>query len=245
MTAPGKLYGVGVGPGDSGLLTIRAAEILSIVDIVFTASASKNEDSLAAKIAAPHLKADVPCRKLPFPMTSDRSVLEKAWDENAKEVSEILRSGKAAAFLTLGDCLTYSTYAYLLSHLRKAMPEAEIESVPGITSYQLAASKLNRPLVQGRESLAILGGASEGEEMEILIQNADNLAILKSYRETPALLKRLGELGLLGRSALCVNLGLPGEAVYDDLLIERPPPPQSYFALTLVNKRLRDESRQE
>jgi precorrin-2/cobalt-factor-2 C20-methyltransferase len=226
-----------VGPGDPGLLTIRAAEILGLVDVVLTASASANEDSLAAKIAAPHLRTEVPCRKLPFPMTSDLEVLERAWDENAAIVAGILRSGKSAAFLTLGDCLTYSTYAYLLRHLKKAMPEARIESVPGIASYQLAAARLNRPLVLGRETLAVLGGAADNDQMEALLENADNLAILKSYRETPALLKRLGELGLLSRSALCVNLALPGEAIFDDLSLERPAPPGSYFTLTLVNKR--------
>ena len=235
--SPGILYGVGVGPGDPGLLTILAAEILGRVDMVLTASATTNEDSLAARIAAPHLRSDVPCRKLAFPMTTDRAVLEKAWDENAAIVAEILRSGLSAAFLTLGDCLTYSTYAYLLTHLRRVMPEAEIVSVPGITSYQLAAARLNRPLVQGRETLAVLGGAADGDETEALIKNADNLAILKSYRETPTMLTRLGELGLLDRSALCVNLGLPGEAVLDDLTVDRPHPPNSYFTLTLVNKR--------
>jgi precorrin-2/cobalt-factor-2 C20-methyltransferase len=234
----GVLYGLGVGPGDPGLITIKAAEILGKMDVVFTASASANEDSLAAKIAQRHLRADVPCRKLAFPMTNEKNVLEKAWDQNALAVAEVLRSGRSAAFLTLGDCLTYSTYAYLLRHLARVMPEAKIESVPGVTSYQLAAARLNRPLVQGRETLAVLGGA-DGPGLEALMESADNLAILKSYRETPEMINRLKVMGLLDRSAICANLALGGETIIDGLE-EDPSLPKSYFTLLLVNKRSRD-----
>jgi precorrin-2/cobalt-factor-2 C20-methyltransferase len=172
-------------------------------------------------------------------MTSDKAVLEAAWDQNALTVAEVLSEGRSAAFLTLGDCLTYSTYGYLLKHLRRVMPRARVESVPGVTSYQLAAARLNRPLVQGRETLAVLGGSTDGPELEALLAGADNLAILKSYRETPAMLERLKAMGLLGRSALCANLALGGEAVIDGLdgLARLP---ESYFTLLLVNKRGRD-----
>ena len=234
----GTLYGLGVGPGDPDLLTIKAAQVLGLVDVVFTASASKNEDSLAAKIAAPHLRPEVPCLKLGFPMTSDREVLERAWEDNARQVAAQLSAGRSAAFLTLGDCLTYSTYAYLLDSLKIAMPEAKVVSVPGVARYQLAAARLNRPLVLGRETLAVLGGAG-GDDAEALIESADNLAILKSYRDTPAMLAHLGRLGLLGRTALCANLALPGEVVIDPMEGSAARIPGSYFSLMLVNKRPR------
>jgi precorrin-2/cobalt-factor-2 C20-methyltransferase len=235
----GVLYGVGVGPGDPGLITIKAVRILSEVDEIFTASSSSNEDSLAARIASPHLRPGATIRKLGFPMTADQAVLSAAWEDNARQVAATLRAGRSAAFLTLGDCLTYSTYAYLLQHLRRVMPEARVESVPGVASYQLAAARLNRPLVLGRESLAILGGSTGGPDEEAVLAAADNLAILKSYRDTPAMLAKLKALGLADRTALCANLALPGETVVDGVG-DLKEPPKSYFTLMLVNKRPRD-----
>jgi precorrin-2/cobalt-factor-2 C20-methyltransferase len=233
----GTLYGIGVGPGDPGLITIKAVEILGIVDEVFTASASEGEDSLAGKIAQPHLRSTAELKKLVFPMTKDNDVLEKAWKNNAAEVAKCLKAGRSAAFLTLGDCLTYSTYAYLLRHLFDIMPDAKVESVPGITSYQLAAAKLNRPLVLGRETLTVLGGATDGN-FESLCQTSDNLVILKPYRGTNDTLAILKRLGLADCTALCANLSLEGETIIDGLNKDFTQP-KSYFSLMLVNKRER------
>jgi precorrin-2/cobalt-factor-2 C20-methyltransferase len=235
----GTLYGLGVGPGDPGLLTIAASKLLGEVDDIFTASSSANEDSLAAKIAAPYIKTGAVTTKLGFPMTSDRAVLESAWDRNANVVATSLKGGRSAAFLTLGDCLTYSTYSYLLKHLFKIMPEAKVVSIPGITSYQLAAARLNRPLVMGRETLTILGGASDEQEADSLARLSDNLVILKSYRETSAMIEKLKDMKVAGQAALCANLSLAGETVIDGLE-ENFTVPNSYFSLILVNKRPRD-----
>ncbi|MDR1111535.1 MAG: precorrin-2 C(20)-methyltransferase [Deltaproteobacteria bacterium] len=235
----GTLYGLGVGPGDPRLITLRAVEVLGQVDEVFTASTSETEESLAGKIAAPHIRPQAGVRKLVFPMTSDGRRLEEAWLKNAVTVAETLDRGLSCAFLTLGDCLTYSTYAYLLSHLLDLRPGARVESVPGITSYQLAAARLNRPLVLGRENLAILGGATDSG-FEELCRNSDNLVIMKPYRGTSGVIDRLRALGLASKTAFCANLALEGEMIVDGLEEGFKEPP-GYFSLLLVNKR--DEPR--
>ncbi|MDR1296138.1 MAG: precorrin-2 C(20)-methyltransferase [Deltaproteobacteria bacterium] len=235
----GTLYGIGVGPGDPSLITVRAVEILRGVDEVYTASTSTNEHSLAGNIASPYLRAGVGLKKLVFPMTKDPAKLEEAWRDNARQVAATLDKGLSAAFLTLGDCLTYSTYAYLLSHLLAIKPDAKVESVPGITSYQLAAARLNRPLVQGSESLAVTGGSVD-RGFEELCRSADNLVILKPYRGTSDVVDRLKAMGLAGRTAICSNLALEGESIVDGLDRDYAEP-EGYFSLLLINKRLGDK----
>ncbi|MDR2301294.1 MAG: precorrin-2 C(20)-methyltransferase [Deltaproteobacteria bacterium] len=232
---PAILYGIGVGPGDPQLITLRAVGILGEVDQVFTASTSETEESLAATIAAPHLRSGVSVKKLVFPMTVDGRRLEKAWLRNAEEVAEVLKGGRSCAFLTLGDCLTYSTYAYLLKNLFEIMPGAKVVSVPGITSYQLAAAKLNRPLVLGRENLTIFGGSID-DGFEDLCRASDNLVIMKPYRGLNEVLGKLKTLGLLEKTALCANLALEGEVIIDGLA-QSHEEPAGYFSLLLVNKR--------
>jgi precorrin-2/cobalt-factor-2 C20-methyltransferase len=234
---PGVFYGLGVGPGDPDLLTVKAVKILGQVDKVFTAARSDGERSLAGRIAAPHLRPGVVAENLAFPMTEDFEILEKAWRRNARTVADVLEAGLSAAFLTLGDCLTYSTYAYILPSLYEIMPQAKVVSVPGLTSFQLAAAKLNRPLVSGRESLTILG-AAESENMETLLAASDNLVLMKTYRDTQTAVKKIKQLGLADRAALCANLALEGETIVDGL-DEESAIPKSYFSLILVNKKRR------
>jgi precorrin-2/cobalt-factor-2 C20-methyltransferase len=231
----GTLFGIGVGPGDPGLITLKAIEILGEVDDVFTASASEGEDSLAGTIAKPHLRPGVELKKLVFPMTKDAAVLENAWKINAETVIKRLKAGRSVAFLTLGDCLIYSTYSYLLRHLFALMPEAKVRSIPGIASYQSAAAKLNRPLTMGRETLTVLGGATDGH-FETLCRSSDNLVILKSYRDIDDTVETLKKLGLAEKTALCSNISLEGETIVCGLE-KQFDNPNSYFSLLLVNKR--------
>ncbi|MDR3203843.1 MAG: precorrin-2 C(20)-methyltransferase [Deltaproteobacteria bacterium] len=232
----GVLYGLGVGPGDPDLITLKALKILKQVDQIFTAASTKAEASLAGRIVSAHLPSQAELRILAFPMSNDSSELDRAWQANAEEVAQVLRSGQSAAFLTIGDCLTYSTFSYLLTRLFIIMPEAKVESVPGIASYQLAASKLNRPLVLGRETLSVVGGAND-DNLEKLLEASDNLVILKAYQSTSSIIDRLKALGLAKAASLCVNLALPGEKIVERLDDDFEEP-MSYFSLILVNKRL-------
>jgi precorrin-2/cobalt-factor-2 C20-methyltransferase len=232
----GTFYGIGVGPGDPSLITVKAVDILRVVDEVYTATTSTNEESLAGKIASPYLRPGVKLQNLIFPMTNDVDKLEESWQANAQTVAATLDKGHSVAFLTLGDCLTYSTYAYLLRFLLEIKPTAKVESIPGITSYQLAAARLNRPLVLGKESLSIMGGSIDHGFNE-LCQASDNLVILKPYRGTSDILDRLKAMGLADKTAICSNLALKGETIIDGLdkdYVE----PDGYFSLLLINKRL-------
>ncbi|MDR1608087.1 MAG: precorrin-2 C(20)-methyltransferase [Deltaproteobacteria bacterium] len=236
MPKVGAFYGVGVGPGDPDLITVKAVKILNQVDLVFTASSSANEYSLARQIGLKYLKAGVPLQNLPFPMTEDDQALKAAWRQNATDIAEILRSGRSAAFLTLGDCLTYSTYAYLLPVLTEIIPAAPIISVPGITSYQQAAARLNRPLVMTKESLAIISGGGDEAKFGTLLDQSDNVVIMKMYRGRDQIVETLRKKGLAAKTALCSQLDLPGEKIVDGLDQDLTDP-TTYFSLMLVTKR--------
>ncbi|MDR1084312.1 MAG: precorrin-2 C(20)-methyltransferase [Deltaproteobacteria bacterium] len=236
MSKIGTFYGLGVGPGDPDLITVKAVKILNQVDLVFTASSSTNEYSLARQIGVRYLKSGVELQNLPFPMTEDESLLKAAWRKNAEVIKNVLLTGRSAAFLTLGDCLTYSTYAYLLPVLSEIVPQAPVISIPGITSYQQAAARLNRPLVMTKESLSIVSGGGDPAKFETLLDHSDNVVIMKMYRGRDEIIDLLKKKNLAAKTALCSQLDLAGETVIDGLNRELTDKP-AYFSLMLVTKR--------
>jgi len=205
----GTLYGIGVGPGDPDLITMKAVKILSRVDIVFAAASTKNSYSLAVDIAKPHIPENASVRMLQFPMTRDKKVVHQAWKDNARIILDAIETGKNAAFLTLGDSLTYSTYGYILKYIQMAEPGINIQSVPGITSYQAAAARLNMPLVEGEESLMVVSGATGGDRLRKLSERPENVVFLKAYRNIEDIKEAIDETG---QYLSCVGIKKCGQA---------------------------------
>ena len=231
----GKFFGIGVGPGDPELISLRAVHILGGVHTIFAAASSKNIYSLAMRIARPHLPKETPVLKLSFPMTSDRETLRLSWRKNAAIIVEELEKGKDAAFITLGDPLTYSTYGYVIREIKKIAPHIEIETIPGITSYQAAAARTNLPLAEGEESLLIVSGSHGVEKLRRLAKDVDNIVLLKTYRNFPDIYSALDEAGLVENATGVSHCGHPEEKVIPDIsemLKEKP----HYFTLLLIKK---------
>ena len=231
----GKLYGIGVGPGDPDLLTLKAVKVLQKVSVVFTAASSKNDYSLALEIARAHIPADARVRSLAFPMTRDMAAKKAAWAANADIVADYLHQGRDAAFLTLGDSLTFSTFGYPLRQIRDRYPDLQVETVPGITSYQASAAALNMPLVEGEESLLVLSGAEGGSRLREQTFSPDNVVFMKAYRNVPSICEALDEAGMLGQAAGVVSCSLPGEELIRDVkdLLRREP---NYWTLIIAKK---------
>ncbi|WP_018125845.1 precorrin-2 C(20)-methyltransferase [Desulfovibrio oxyclinae] len=230
----GTLFGVGVGPGDPELLTFKAVRVLSDADVIFAASSTKNDYSTALGIARPHMKPDAQIVQLGFPMTREGGELRRAWEKNAQKVDEVLASGRNAAFLTLGDPLTYSTFGYLLRTLLDMAPDTRIETVPGITSYQAAAAKVGAPLCESGENLVVIPGVCSPEELEQALDSADNAVIMKTYRNFSAIRDTLEQLRLAEDTVLVSRLGMEGESVLMD--IKDAPVKPHYFSLAIVKK---------
>ena len=235
----GILYGVGVGPGDPQLLTLKAVQVLQQVEVVFAASSPKNGYSLALNTAEKYIPDTTRIVKLPFPMTKDAQVLQQAWQENAALLREVLEQGQDAAFITIGDPLTYSTYGYLMETLVQQGCSAEVVTVPGVTAYHAAAAKLNRPLVESEESLVVVSGVGEPEEIRRLSAFSNNIVIMKAYRQFDQIVETVESLPIPCTMSAVSEIGLPGERVSQDaadLKGEKVP----YLTLCIV-KRQKDQ----
>lgn len=236
MTNQGILYGIGVGPGDPELLTLKAVSRIKAADVVFTAASAKRDYSLALEIARPHLSETAVVKSLSFTMNGDTDATQKAWDDNADQIAEQLKKGRKAAFLTLGDPMTYSTFGYILKSLKAVMPEARVETIPGITSFHAAAARVNRTLVEGEESLLITSGAYGGDQVKRCGVAAENIVMMKAYKHIRTNIDMLRSSGLLDNSVAVTRCGRRGEEIIEDVagLSDRAP---DYWTLILAGRR--------
>lgn len=234
MEKSGKLFGVGVGPGDPELITVKAVRVIKEADIIFTAASTKNTYSLAVEIASPYISPSATVEKLFFPMSKDVEEVEAAWIENARQIADVLKQGKTAVFLTLGDPTTYSTFGYILKKMDCVMPDADIETIPGITSFHAASARLNRILVEGEESLLVTSGAFGGDQIR-RVDGVENVAIVKAYKNIEDINKALRETGLDNRCVAVSKCGRKNEEIIEDLdALEKREP--DYWTLILASK---------
>jgi precorrin-2/cobalt-factor-2 C20-methyltransferase len=231
----GTLYGIGVGPGDPDLITVKGLRILKRASHIFAASSPKNHYSLAENIVGTHLPG-MKIEKLAFPMTRDKVALEAAWEANARRALQVLESGRDAAFVTLGDPMTYSTFSYLIRTLSRIAPNARVVTIPGITSYQAAAAISNTPLTEGEESFHLISGAKGGAKLRRIIESSENVVMLKTYKHFDDIYASLEELDLLDR-AICVSkIGLEGEILVQDVRALKGKK-MPYLSLLIIKKK--------
>ncbi len=229
----GKLYGIGVGPGDPELLTLKALRIIREAEAIYAAASSKNSYSLAASVVEPHLSAGKYLKKLSFPMNYERKELERAWRENAKKVVQDLSQGKDVVFLTMGDPCFYSTFSYLARAVKELLPEVEIEVVPGITAAQAAAARLKLALSEGEETVLFISGACGGKALREFASRVDTIVLYKVYRQTEDIYQVLKEKGLLEKTRGVSFCSTPKEKVFktfpDPTRVKLP-----YFSLFIL-----------
>lgn len=204
MKTRGKFFGVGVGPGDPSLLTLRAVDILRQVDFIAIPKSRLEKESVAWEIAKIHCSRNTKLLELELPMTSDPIVLEAAWQKGADIILERLDAGFSVAFITLGDPSIYSTYSYLLEKLKVKLRQEDIETIPGVTAMSAAAARVNLPLAEGDEPLLILPSAEGIEKyldfpnlvlMKVSRRLQDLVNTLKNVRRPSVLLTRIGQSG--------------------------------------------------
>jgi precorrin-2/cobalt-factor-2 C20-methyltransferase len=233
----GTLYGIGVGPGDPDLITLKAVKTLRKVDVIYTAASTKNTYSIAVDIVKPHLNGHDPIIRLDFPMTRESEVLTKAWSKNAEIILCTLSKGRDAALLTLGDPMTYSTFGYILRTIKEADPNIAVQVIPGITSYQAGSASAGRVLAEGEESFTVISGALGAEKLKRVIHHTDNVVVLKVYRNYKEIMDTLQDLDLTSRSVLVSRCGFEGEAIYHNL-DELPDTTPPYLSLIIIKKKV-------
>ncbi len=238
--ANGKFYGVGVGPGDPELLTLKAAAVLRRVAVIFAATGARSETCVSGAV----VEALEGCRArretLVFSMAPEAADRRPAWRENASRVAAVLEKGEDCAFVTIGDPLLYSTYTYLLREVRRLLPTVAVETVPGITAFQALAAANNLPLVEDRETLAVIPAWTAASAADPLLASADTLVLLKTYRHRDAVLAALRQQGFASEGCLYASrLGLPDERQargYAAITSE----PESYLSLIIAKRRRGD-----
>jgi precorrin-2/cobalt-factor-2 C20-methyltransferase len=210
----GAIYGVGVGPGDPGLLTVRAVEVLQGAGAVLAPAPRRGGDSLALSIARPHLPKGCDVHTAHLPMTEDPAVLAAAWDEAAATLLRLSAVGRPVAFITLGDAMLYSTWSYVLAAVRRAEPAADVRTVPGVTAMSACAAAVGRPLAEGRDPLLVWPDEPP-EDAAGLLALAPNVVFMKAGRHLDDL---AGVAESTGAQAVAVRrASQEGERVTDDL----------------------------
>lgn len=211
----GTLYGVGVGPGDPELLTVKAYRILKEADVIaYPKKRSKNK-SYAHQIIEPYVnEQEREMYGFVFPMTKDKTILEKAWSYTVDQLWKRLSQGKDVAFVTEGDPLLYSTFIHTQRMLNERYPEANVEVVPGISSINGAASRLNLPLADGDDTILIIPARNDYEAMKQAIIENDCVVFLKVAKVKTLMLDILQELDLLDHAACVTKVTSEEEIVW-------------------------------
>ena len=226
----GKLYGVGVGPGDPELLTIKAARIISECRYIAVPH-SKSGRQLALEICKAYLKNQTIIH-IDAPMTYDEQKIKLSYEQSSKELAKILQCGEDIVFLTLGDPSVYSTYTYV----QKMVAAMGFETIwiPGVPSFCAAAAYAGIPLCEKDEALHIIPASHAGlEDEELFFGNA---VFMKSGKKLQGLIEKLKEQNKLGKCIVVENVGLENQRTIEDL--NNLPDDMGYFSLVIYKEGL-------
>ncbi|MGQ9793648.1 MAG: precorrin-2 C(20)-methyltransferase [Anaerolineae bacterium] len=205
--AIGTLYGVGVGPGDPELITLKALHIIQGAHVVAVPVSYAEAESYALSVVANRLQPEQLLIQLHFPMVRDVHARQASRRSAAEVVLEHLRLGRDVAFLTEGDPLLHSTFIYILSYLPLDVP---IEVIPGVSSITAAAAQAVMPLVSADQRLAVLPAVFEECTMlRWAFENFDTVVLLKVNRTLDMLIDLVQELGLDEQATLVERATLP------------------------------------
>ncbi|MEG2988017.1 MAG: precorrin-2 C(20)-methyltransferase [Oscillospiraceae bacterium] len=222
----GRLYGIGVGPGDPELLTLKAVRLLGEADIIAVPDKGTGE-----KTALNIVKDFVVGKELlycPTPMVRDGARLEACYEEIAEQICGLLKSGKTVAFITLGDPTVYSTYIYV--HKKVLARGYGAELIPGVPSFCAVAAELGVSLCEGGERLLVVPASYEG--LDEALDFSASRVFMKSGKSLPALTKKLEERGLLENASMVSNCGMENQRVYKHLADLQDG--EGYFSVVLV-----------
>lgn len=229
----GKLYGIGVGPGDPELITLKAKRILEAADCIAVPKASDEKNSTALSIVEGVLEKRGELLELVFPMSFDPHMLCEGWKEAIDAIRAKLDEDKDVAFITLGDPTVYSTYIYVHNAVKKEGYMTEI--VPGITSFCASAARVGISLAENSESLAVIPSAYECENLDEVLKSFDNIVLMKVAKNLDRLNEKLKAHGLAEQSVLVSRCGHPDEMIEFD--IEKASERKlSYFTTMIIKK---------
>jgi precorrin-2/cobalt-factor-2 C20-methyltransferase len=229
---PGRLVGIGVGPGDADLVTVRAVVALRRADRIVAPATAIDAVGRAEAIvrqAVPGLRVE----RIPFAMAPDRAERDGSVAAAAEVLAGYLEAGEEVAFVTLGDPLTYSTFTSVAGAVRQRRPATVVEQVPGIMAFQALAARTGTTVTDERQRL-VVRTALDGEDIGAdLADPTVTVVLYKGGRRLPDLAKAAAAAGRLSGAVAGELLGMPGERIgpLSDLAADGP---ASYLATVIV-----------
>jgi len=248
----GKLWGVGIGPGDPELVTVKAARVIGEADVVAFHSA-RHGKSISRGVAAPYMREGQIEEHLVYPVTTEtvdhpggyQGAMDEFYEAAAERLAVHLEAGRTVALLAAGDPLFYSSYMHMHNRLADRF---DAEVIPGVTSVSAASAALGKPLVEGEEILTILPGTLPQAELTRRLAETDAAAILKLGRTFPPVLQSLADSGRLDEAHYVERASTTRQRVESAADVD--PDGVPYFSIAIVpspsnNPRPATESRGE
>ena len=237
-----ELIGIGVGPGDPELLTVKAVNAIQNADVIMCPASKEDRPSIALSVV--HSLIDKSKNqeivKLIFPMTKDKDVLAETWKKNAKIMAEKTLSGKNVVYLTVGDPFLYSTWIYMHRDISENHPEIKISVIPGIVSMFTFASKVGVSIAEGAEKVSIIPSCYDLSSVKEIAKNSESMIFLKDGRYFDQVIQVLKEAGFPDNSIFAIGQDLGTEheiirkmtlgEVNDDTLTTK------YFSILVVKR---------
>ncbi len=230
---PGTLYGLGIGPGDPELITVKAVRLIKSCDVIFTVISSHADASTSETLVRSY-KPEGRIERLVFTMSRIQAEREEQVRRNAGCIIGELQQGHNCAFATLGDTLSYSTFGYILPLVKKALPEVRVEIIPGVTSWSTLAARAGRVLVENKECLRVIPSFTKDIAEKLVFEPDTATILLKTYKSRSALTARLRQEDV--DVVYGENLTQPDEFVTDNL-DEIDARKENYLSLMLVRRK--------
>jgi len=228
MTA--KLYGVGVGPGDPELLTLKAARVLQSVPVIAYPKPD-NADSLVRRIAHEHIPSGQTEIAIVTPMTPGNYPANDVYDHYAAEIAAHLKAGRSVAVLCEGDPFLFGSFMYIYQRLAEHFPT---EVIPGVSSLGAVAAAAGRPLVSRNQVLSLIPAPLPDDVLKARIMEADCAAIFKVGRHLPRISHLLNEMGLMDGAVYVEHATMDSERVLPLTEVKAGDVP--YFSMILLER---------
>ncbi len=230
-TGTGTLYGLGVGPGDPELITLKALRLLRAAPVL-AYPAPEQGDSLARAIVAPHIEGERTEIAIRMPMTVSRFPAREVYDRAAEEIGLHLEAGRDVAVLCEGDPFFYGSFMYLFARVAETWP---VEVVPGVSSLTACSTVLGAPLASRNDVLAVLPAPLPDTELAARLRSVDAAAIIKLGRHFSRVRTLLHELGLAQNARYVEHATMDSQQVLE--LDAVPADAAPYFSMILVHSR--------
>ena len=208
----GKLIGLGIGPGDPELITVKAVEVIKNANVICIPRSKNRDDSIAFEIVKPYI-GDTQIVNMVYSMSPEYEARKPYWERHAQTICELSDKGLTIAFVTIGDPCIYSTFAYIMRLVRLKRPPLSIEIIPGITSIAASAAFMQRSIAQAEESLTIQPCSQVIQKSRNWWHDFNCVIIMKIGRKFSRLVDRLNTLELLPGSILISRVGFSNSSI--------------------------------